>query len=426
MHQFPIVPSYKRWVSNNGRKNTPISRLRWIFIVVTRSLRYSKSPAICENVHQKALDEHWDMKMIHMPFLANVPVPVGSLDEAVTSRYANQSHMGFAAQFLICLPHAKTYGGGLVQLANGQFLSESSWRLNSMLGSKHYKTWFRRNTASLEGDYYNLQTFWGGNYGHWLYEDVPRLLSALPHLPDNVKFLIPRDMGSWKLESLYALGIKEDQLHPIDGHCEAHCERLWFATELGSSREFITSPSVVKKLRMQLLQHAESDLKGDDCEGLPVVERIFISRGNSSNERLTNEDDLIEVAKTLGFEVISPLDYSLLEQINIFKNAKIIVGVFGAALTNIMFAKPNATLVDLQDGSYFACPRVWFWKMAYAFGMRYKTIVGKPDDIKNWGEINFSIDPQFFYESLREICKTMASAEPEAVDFYRPVADLED
>ena len=61
MHQFPIVPSYKRWVSNNGRRNTPINRLRWIFIVVTRSLRYSKRPAICENVHQKALDEHWDM-----------------------------------------------------------------------------------------------------------------------------------------------------------------------------------------------------------------------------------------------------------------------------------------------------------------------------------------------------------------------------
>lgn len=386
---------------------------------------YSKSPPLCENVHQQALDEHWDLEMIHGPFQVDVPVPEGCEQASIIKRYQNQGQMGFPPQYLICLPDAKSYGGGFAQLHNDQFLVESAWRLNSLLGSESYKTWFRRHRVRLEGDYYHLRSFWGSNYGHWLYEDLPGLLSALPHLPEKIKFLVPDNIESWRRESLYALGIEESQFHPIESYMEAHCERLWFATELGSSREFYTSPEVVQKLRQLLLNHADQHANTDDGGGLRSGERIFISRGNVGNKRLVNEDELAEVAKKWGFTIVSPEKYSFAEQITLFKHANVVVGAFGAALTNILFSKPNAVLVELQEDSPLACPRVWYWKMAHAFGARYKTIIGEYVDYHSWNESSFSIDPQLFAESLTEICTAVDDPESKAPDFFRSASPSE-
>jgi len=333
--------------------------------------------------------------------------------------------MGFPPQYLICLPNAKCYGGGFVQIHNGQFLVESAWRLNPFLGSESYKTWFRRHRVRLEGDYYHLRTFWGSNYGHWLYEDLPRLLSALPYLPEKIKFLVPDNIESWRLESLYALGIEESQFHRIQSYMEADCERLWFATELGSSREFYTSPDVVQKLRQLLLNHAAQFANGEDGGELPTGERIFISRSGVGIKRLVNEDELIEIAEKLGFTIVAPEKYSFLEQIKIFQNANVVVGAFGAALTNILFAKPNAIVVDLQDDIPVACPRVWYWKMAHVFGTRYKTIIGAAVSYGDWNKASFSIAPQLFSEALTEICTAIDDPESKATDFFRSATPSE-
>ena len=67
-------------------------------------------------------------------------------------------------------------------------------------------------------------------------------------------------------------------------------------------------------------------------------EYIYISRTkDSSRRRLVNESDIFKDPRFSKFQVITMSDYSVLEQMWIFNNAKVIIGVHGAALANMIF-----------------------------------------------------------------------------------------
>jgi capsular polysaccharide biosynthesis protein len=80
-------------------------------------------------------------------------------------------------------------------------------------------------------------------------------------------------------------------------------------------------------------------------------ERIFLRRGAVAQRRVRNEDELAEgLVRNLGFVVAEPGSMSILEQINLVKNARIIVGGHGAALTNLIFAPKLNSMVELFVG----------------------------------------------------------------------------
>jgi capsular polysaccharide biosynthesis protein len=54
-----------------------------------------------------------------------------------------------------------------------------------------------------------------------------------------------------------------------------------------------------------------------------------------------NEEEFHSYLIKYGFAIIRLENYSIDEQINIFMNAKFIIGVHGAGLTNIIFSKPG-------------------------------------------------------------------------------------
>lgn len=73
--------------------------------------------------------------------------------------------------------------------------------------------------------------------------------------------------------------------------------------------------------------------------------KIFISRIKSANTRLYNEESVSKLFESYGYEIIDPRDYSFREQLEIFSQAKVIAGVSGAGLTNIIFANRNTKVI---------------------------------------------------------------------------------
>ena len=168
-------------------------------------LLYSRRPPLCENVVVWALDAGYPVKRIHEPFLLDLPIPIGcDTDRKAAALFDGQSHFGLPAQFLICLPGGGVPGSaGLTTMPSGEFLVESVCRPQYLLDSPTYRSRLPLKKRWLEGDWYNLTSFFGGNYGHWFWEDLPRLFAALPHLPRSTQFLVPASFAGRTKEIRY-------------------------------------------------------------------------------------------------------------------------------------------------------------------------------------------------------------------------------
>jgi capsular polysaccharide biosynthesis protein len=296
------------------------------------------------------------------------------------------------------IPNGVAVGRGFVRLDTGEFLTESTWRMGYFFGP-HGRDFtcarYRRHKLHLKGNCYYLEMLWSGNYGHWLSDEVPRLLAALPHLPPDTRFIVSDPCQEYKIDTLLALGISRDRLLPVKCHFEIHCEKLWFATHLGHSEWASTSPEIFRKMRDALLQ-AYGNSEG------ATPERIFVSRSGTQQRRLANEAELLPTIKKFGFTIVHPEKLSLPQQIRTFSRAKVVAGAYGAGMTNILFSPASALMMELQDALY--APRMWYWKLAAMLGHEYTTLVGFATASRYDVDTDFNIQPeslgQFFENNL--------------------------
>ena len=77
-------------------------------------------------------------------------------------------------------------------------------------------------------------------------------------------------------------------------------------------------------------------------------EKIYIRRENANYRNILNESDLIDKLKKNGFKVISTGQYEILDQINLFANAKIVLSPYGSGLANIVFCNPGTKVYEIS------------------------------------------------------------------------------
>jgi len=368
-----------------------------------RPILYSRHPPLCDNVVQRCLDWNYPVKRIHEPFLVEFPIPRGSeTDPKAAPLFNTHSKIGLPAQFLVCLPNGGVPGSaGFVTMPGGEFLIETVHRPHQLLDSPVYRSRLPLKKRHLEGDWYNLISYFGDNYGHWFWEDLPRLFNALSHLPKSTRFLVSPFVKPFQKDSLFALGIEPDRLVTQPSNVNTECERLWFATPLGDLDWVVTAPDVIRQMAKVLVEALKRPVsRGPE---LIYISRRALSLKNQS--RITNEDDFLQELVRLGFEIVTPERLTLKEQVRTFQNAKVILGAFGAGLTNMLFCQPPSMILELQDP--FFAPREWYWKLASTLGHEWRCYVGQPVGERplnwaNWPSTPFSVDRQGLIEFVED------------------------
>jgi len=112
---------------------------------------------------------------------------------------------------------------------------------------------------------------------------------------------------------------------------------------------------------------------GSHGAGFPT--RFYISRSRAKQRRVSNEDQLAPMLKSFGIEMIRAENLSILEQIALFRNAKLIVAPHGAGLSNMLFSR-RASIVELypnglsDDGNL----PVYFFGLSESLGHRYRAV----------------------------------------------------
>ena len=82
-----------------------------------------------------------------------------------------------------------------------------------------------------------------------------------------------------------------------------------------------------------------------------VKSKIYVSRRKSSRGP-TNEPEVENEMKALGFDIVYAEELSFAQQVFTFSNASVLVGPHGAGLTNILFMPENSSLIEIFNKDF--------------------------------------------------------------------------
>jgi len=75
--------------------------------------------------------------------------------------------------------------------------------------------------------------------------------------------------------------------------------------------------------------------------------KIYISRQNSIYRNLINESDLVGKLREQGFRIIDTKNMPIIEQINYFSSARVIISPTSSVLSNLIFCKKGTEVIEI-------------------------------------------------------------------------------
>ena len=208
-----------------------------------------------------------------------------------------------------------------------------------------------------------LEVNGGKNYYHWLMTSLPRLLALMQRYPRQRfdHFVVNDTAPAFVLDSLALLGVPLDAVisaakHPVVRVSEAFCSVV-------SSNLFYPNQLIVELFR-QILPRP-----------LYRGRRLFISR--TGGRSIANEPEVLDVLTSFGFETIRTERLSLLEQIQLFASAEVVVGAHGAGFSNLVFCQTGTKVLEFFSPKFL---NVCYWFLSAACRHEYHCLLGYGED----------------------------------------------
>ncbi len=252
------------------------------------------------------------------------------------------------------------------------------------------------------------------NWYHWLIEILSKLFIIREQIKkfDDYDIIISEDISKspTHLESLKILAFQSNLIF-IDPKYIYKANRV----------VYVESPAISNRARKKIFTHNIYD--GNFYEQIlrkyklsleeklienheqTYNERIYLYR--NQNKRKFNQESVIKLLKKFNFKIVDLMELTFKEQVLLFHHSKILVGVTGAAWTNVIFCQKNA------KGLLF-CPETvrastTFTNLASLSGMAlYQQNLDIPED--NWqsymkSEKEAHVDIHLLEQNLNKIIK---------------------
>lgn len=125
---------------------------------------------------------------------------------------------------------------------------------------------------------------------------------------------------------------------------------IWLPFNIRKKNDFQLSDNVLALSAVQNIRNATSSIREKE-----KGRKIFISRKNTVLSRIENEQQVIELFKQAGFDIICTENLSFEEQVRLFSSASCVAGASGAAMTNIIYCNPGTILACIIPQKYNFC-----------------------------------------------------------------------
>lgn len=220
------------------------------------------------------------------------------------------------------------------------------------------------------------------NYAHWLTEVLPRISLFCNNKDyEDIPLIINDNLHKNILESLFLAVGKLREIVTVPLGRDIFVNEFYAMSVAGyvpferrnklltNHSHGLFSPDGINSFKEKIIEKLKNNLT------IESPEKIYIKR-NSHARNLTNSDEIENLLISNGFSIVEPEKLNFAEQVNVFRNARIIFSASGAALANIIFCKNNIDIFIFlsknPDTSY------WYWQnIACSTGNKINYILGE-------------------------------------------------
>lgn len=211
-------------------------------------------------------------------------------------------------------------------------------------------------------------------YGHWLQTQLPLLIAYWEIFgKENIDYYYIGDgkIKDFAEESLLYLGVRKEQ---IVG-CPCRADRSLIAIK---TRHKKTGSRLGAGMQLDAFTarfYEENLFRPRPGSGGPSPRKLFVMRGYVTGRRKRNLEEVRAALEPMGFVFTSTQGKTMQEEADLFGNAEVIVAVHGAALHNLLFARPGTTVVEIAPYDYFEESN---YVIANHRGCDYWYLIGEP------------------------------------------------
>jgi hypothetical protein len=228
------------------------------------------------------------------------------------------------------------------------------------------------------------------NYYHFIQDTLTRLaLLDRAGVPEDVPLVVSKKIGETRFfKEITGRGALARRRWIVQDGFHIDAEEAYFARTSEGNREQLDHV-------MDLLGVPEPDSRGG--------RRLFLTRDLAKRGRgIINMHEIEPVLASYDLEVVDTDHLTFDEQVRLFNETRLVVGIHGAGLTNVIFRRGSK--LDLVEIFLPSETPLYFYILARTFGYNYAYVKGINPDSKGT-RANFEVDPAALGSALRFVTR---------------------
>lgn len=233
---------------------------------------------------------------------------------------------------------------------------------------------------------------------HWINDSLPKIkLVKETGLLEKVDwFLVPTYKYQYQKETLQTLGIAEEKI--IDAEKNRHIQ---------ADRILTTSmPRLGAHIPVWVYDFYRHDFLRTYSSGSTYSPLVYISRRDAQFRNVTNETELLEMARAYGFKDYTLSSMPFAEQAKLFASARVILSPHGAGLSNLVFCQEGTQVIEFFAGGYV---KPTYHNLAGKTGLAYHHLVFGPRSAAHDTYTGVPLPITVNVESVREVLEEVVN-----------------
>jgi capsular polysaccharide biosynthesis protein len=204
------------------------------------------------------------------------------------------------------------------------------------------------------------------NYYHFIYDTLPYLITynkvktQIPNLKLLINYPNQKTKHTYRfvLEFLNLIGINDTELIYVDD--ETIYDNIYISSSYTHGYDSNLPPrEEIYDFFREIVQSNVKNFKSDTPKKIYISRRSWLHNDYSNigtnytlKRRMSNEDELVNLLVKEGYEEIFTENLTTIEKLNLFYNAKSVIGAIGGGLCNVLFSKQDTNLLTIVSPTF--------------------------------------------------------------------------
>ena len=172
---------------------------------------------------------------------------------------------------------------------------------------------------------------------HWVNDTLPKIILSKKFLNENYKLIIPKNLNR-KFHKSFLKKYKKNIINLNRKNTFYKINDAILIPEISPSGN--PRPESLLDLRKEFKYLSSKTHVRND--------KIYISRKHANRRSISNESELITFLKKENFKIYYFDKLTLKKQINLLSSSRLVVSIYGAALSNIIWMKKNSSILEFK------------------------------------------------------------------------------